>query len=328
MATGMVGVGGRWGGWWVPCAIAIAGCDPDSREPDDGVASDTDAEDTDAEDTDVEDTDPGYSDPNIPDTDGDVDVEDVRIDPTPLCPGRTAEGAECTLDDGSAGHSYCIIVDDIALETPCLPPQSCTPGEGFDQGCLGDACVWNGESFEYQSWSTPDCNTPLVLDFGDGIDFAPATANAFDLSRDGSCQSTDWPTAPWLALDRDGDGLIRGGGELFGNATAMATGGFADHGFAALAELDSNRDGKITAADREFGKLMLWQDLDDDRIGGLGELLPLSSSSLVSIDLGFRRRATCDAAGNCGLERASFEFRGPGGRTSTGEIVDVHLPCR
>ena len=86
MATGMVGVGGRWVGWWVPCAIAIAGCDPDSREPDDGVASDTDAEDTDAEDTDVEDTDPGYSDPNIPDTDGDVDVEDVRIDPGVIDP--------------------------------------------------------------------------------------------------------------------------------------------------------------------------------------------------------------------------------------------------
>lgn len=315
-------------GWVVPCAIVMAGCDPDSRGPDDGQASDTEASDTEASDTEALDSDASDTETHESEGDTETDVDVVSIQPTPLCPGRDAAGAECTLDDGTAGHSYCIVVDDVELETPCLAEPGCTPGEGFDQGCLGEACVWNGEDFEYQSWSTPDCNTPLVLDFGDGISFAPATANAFDLSHDGSCQSTDWPSAPWLALDRDGDGTIRGGHELFGNATPMASGGFAAQGFAALAELDSNRDGKITAADRDFDKLVLWQDLDDDRVGALGELQPLSSSSLVSIDLGFTRRASCDAAGNCGLERASFEFRGPGGRIATGEVVDVHLPCR
>ena len=139
---------------------------------------------------------------------------------------------------------------------------------------------------------------------------------------------SDWPTAPWLALDRDGDGFIRDGGELFGSATKMSAGGHAEHGFAALAELDSNRDGHISAADERFGELVLWSDLDDDRVGSLRELRPLHETSLVSIDLAFGRRASCDGRGNCGYERAAFEYRTAGGKVAVGEVVDVHLACR
>ena len=134
--------------------------------------------------------------------------------------------------------------------------------------------------------------------------------------------------APWLALDRDGDGRIASGQELFGSATRMSTGGAAHHGFEALAELDSNRDGKITAADARWTELVLWSDLDDDRVGASTELRTLAETSLVSIDLAFDRRASCDAHGNCGYERASFEWRTSTGKLGVGEIVDVHLPCR
>ncbi|MBC8069794.1 MAG: hypothetical protein IAG13_15765 [Deltaproteobacteria bacterium] len=140
--------------------------------------------------------------------------------------------------------------------------------------------------------------------------------------------STDWPTVPWLALDRDGDGVIGGGHELFGNATAMAAGSHAEHGFAALAELDSDRDGKITADDARFGELVLWSDLDDDRIGVMSELRPLRETQLVSIDLAFARRHDCDDRGNCGYERAAFEYRDGAGKLAIGEVVDLHLQCR
>ncbi len=167
-----------------------------------------------------------------------------------------------------------------------------------------------------------------MVNFDSGpIDFGPVAAATFDLSTDGSCTNTAWPTAPWLALDRDGDGMIRSGAELFGYATAMSSGGQAPNGFAALAELDSNHDGKISSADERFSELVLRNDWDDDRIGAYAELQPLRETTLVSIDLGYDLRPEWDASGNCGLERATFEYR-KGNATAFGEVVDVHLLCQ
>ena len=45
-------------------------------------------------------------------------------------------------------------------------------------------------------------------------------------------------------LDRNGDGIINNGTELFGDATTLYTGGKAADGFAALAQEDTNLDGK------------------------------------------------------------------------------------
>lgn len=75
----------------------------------------------------------------------------------------------------------------------------------------------------------PGCNTPLVVAFdGEGITFASEASAPGFAFRSGSPTATDWPTAttPWLALDRDGDGAITSGAELFGDATG-AHDGFA-----------------------------------------------------------------------------------------------------
>jgi hypothetical protein len=238
-------------------------------------------------------------------------------------------GYPCTTDDDEDGTNYCLRVGGEEVWTECSTQRpECEPGEGYDMGCMGSICTWDGEALRTYSWSEPDCVTPLVLSFdGAPIEFSPASAAAFDLSTDGTCMSTDWPTAPWLALDRDGDGMIRDGSELFGSATKMSMGDHAPHGFAALAELDTNGDGKITAADARFHELVLWTDLDGDRIGAYDELRPLADFSIVSIDLHFDLRPNCDGHGNCGVERAAFEHRTPQGATAFGEIVDVRLTC-
>ncbi len=239
-------------------------------------------------------------------------------------------GLACTTASGEEGTNHCILIDGDEFYTPCLVGGSeCDPGEGTDMGCLGEICYWDGEALTWYSWSEPDCATPLVVNFDrTPIEFSPAVAASFDLSSDGSCASTDWPTAPWLALDRDGDGFIRDGGELFGSATPMSSGGYAPNGFAGLAELDSNRDGRISAADERFDELVLWRDLDDDRIGAYGELQPLRDTTLISIDLHYQRDAMCDGQGNCGYERVSFEYRVADGARAFGEVVDVYLACR
>ncbi|MGH1341708.1 MAG: calcium-binding protein [Nannocystales bacterium] len=325
-------------------ALALGGCDSEDPVVEDGIESsdesdadapDEEGQDEEGQDDDAQDPEGQDDDTQDPEDDGEDDDSDAPPPPpkpaaaVPCDEDQAWEGYECETQEGEPGSQQCIILDDEEFWTPCTTEEAeCVPGDGYDQGCLGELCTWNGEGFERHSWEDDDCITPLVLNFDRGpVEFAPVAAATFDLSTDGTCTNTAWPTSPWLALDRDGDGMIKSGAELFGNATQMSSGGFAQHGFAALSELDSNLDGKIDAQDERFSELVLWNDLDDDRIGAYAELRPLTESTVVSIDLGFSRRANCDAMGNCGFERAAFEYQ-QAGSTEFGEVVDVRLLCQ
>lgn len=170
-------------------------------------------------------------------------------------------------------------------------------------------------------------NTPLVVAFdSQPIEFARGGTFAF---QPGSPTATDWPTAttPWIALDRDGDGAIGSGAELFGSDTLLPGGGRAVNGFQALAALDANHDGVIDAADPAFAHLVLWADRDGDQRSASGELSPLSAT-IVSISLASSVEARCDARDNCEGERAAFVWRDEQGARHTGTVVDVYLPRR
>ncbi len=182
----------------------------------------------------------------------------------------------------------------------------------------GKPCTtqWNGE-----------CYTPLVLSFdGAPVAYLADREHGFDLGGNHS-QATDWPTArtPWLALDRNGNGQIDDGSELFGSMTVLAGGARAPNGFAALRELDADGDGRITPADPGFASLVLWTDADGDRRTSGGELTTLGARELLSIDLAFAVDPRCDARGNCEVERAAFRYRDAAGVERTGAIIDVHL---
>lgn len=155
--------------------------------------------------------------------------------------------------------------------------------------------------------------TPLVVAFDhQAVEFTPTSTFA-----------TDWPTAatPWLALDRDGDGAITSGAELFGDSTLIGT-RTAKHGFEALASLDTNGDGRIDRADPMFASLLLWADRDGDRTSSPAELTR-ASSVIDSIELGYTIQARCDARLNCERERAIVHYAG-----RTGSVVDVYLHHR
>lgn len=215
----------------------------------------------------------------------------------------------------------------------CGEASECEPGDsqpcsdfeeeqGITQGCTVDP-------YGRHIWSADDCNTPLVLSFDGAVEFSAAQATAADFAvAGGACTRADWPTAqsPWLALDRDGSGSIDGGHELFGSATRLSAGAAPHNGFQALAELDSDGDGKLTAGDARWAELVLWADHDADRRSSGWELLPLASFEIVEIDLGYTSRRDCDSRGNCGLERAGFVYRSMG-RAQVGEVVDVRVAC-
>lgn len=237
------------------------------------------------------------------------------------------ELSACGRDDGM--YNVCSHIEGRLQWSDCHAIE-CMPGDSKSCGELGTMSCEIEEGTPH--WGQCVEGTPLVLSF-DGAEPMMTEASAaasFDIGTGGACIQTDWPAAatPWLALDRDGSGSIDGGHELFGSGTVRAGGRRAAHGFEALAELDSNGDGRITAADERFEHLVLWSDHDGDKRSTHWEHEPLAGRGIVAIELRWRDEASCDARGNCGVERAAFSFVDGAGVVREGEVVDVHLPCR
>jgi hypothetical protein len=297
------------------------------------------------------DTEPGGS------AEGQTSADDGEPPPEPESCSQRGESRACTTEEGEAGTQFC-----DGGWGPCLTQPTCTPGEsqccegwgtGEDDGG-GSTSEGGGEGDESEGGSScevsehcelyagvPDwdsnhsfdagCNTPLVLSFdGRPAELVPARAATFDLDGNGGCITTDWPEAstPWLALDVDGSGTIDSGRELFGSGTRLQSGKRAAHGFAALAELDDDGDGRIDASDPAFARLVLWGDHDGDRRSSFAEAQPLSHHRILSIELGFHVDRQCDARANCGVERAAFHFVDEHGAVRQGEVVDLHLACQ
>lgn len=96
---------------------------------------------------------------------------------------------------------------------------------------------------------------PLVLDLaGNGFTTRGLDdAVRFDLTGDGRPESISAPKGDdaLLALDRNGNGRIDSGKELFGDQHG------ASNGFAELSKYDDNRDGRIDQQDSVFEQLSL-----------------------------------------------------------------------
>ncbi|CWR00081.1 Iron-regulated protein frpA [Neisseria meningitidis] len=135
---------------------------------------------------------------------------------------------------------------------------------------------------------------PLALDLdGDGIETVAAkgfSGSLFDHNGNGIRTATGWVSADdgLLVRDLNGNGIIDNGAELFGDNTKLADGSFAKHGYAALAELDSNGDNIINAADAAFQSLRVWQDLNQDGISQTNELRTLEELGIQSLDLAYK----------------------------------------
>ncbi|NBT79880.1 MAG: hypothetical protein EBT04_15855, partial [Betaproteobacteria bacterium] len=147
--------------------------------------------------------------------------------------------------------------------------------------------------------------TPLALDLdGNGVrTISPVAGTVFDVNADGRAETVGWLTASdaWLALDRNGNGLIDDGGELFGSGTLMPDGSKALDGFAALRLLDSNLDGMIDSNDSDFGRLSLWVDPNSNARTDVGELQSLTQHGVQSISLAARPTAIIDQGNLIGL---------------------------
>jgi len=101
----------------------------------------------------------------------------------------------------------------------------------------------------------PQKTDPLVLDMASNgfSSSGPSGALRFDLDGDGKRERISLPTGDdaLLALDRNGNGRIDDGRELFGDQHGAA------NGFAELGKYDDNADGRIDSQDSVFARLSL-----------------------------------------------------------------------
>lgn len=108
---------------------------------------------------------------------------------------------------------------------------------------------------------------PLVINYAGTLPEFTTQRFHFDLDGDGKAQAIPLlqPGSGFLALDKNGDGVINSGLELFGPAT--------NDGFAELRRYDADGNGWIDAADPVFERLRIWtrDEEGNDVLFALGE---------------------------------------------------------
>ncbi len=170
---------------------------------------------------------------------------------------------------------------------------------------------------------------PLVLDLdGDGVEtLGQQAVTYFDHDANGFAELTGWASGDdgFLALDRNGDGRINDGRELFGDHTVLAGGAVASNGLQALSEWDlvgngGNGDGIISASDAVWDSLRVWQDVDVDGFSDSGELFALSALGISAINLAFTATGAGDGLGNTQQRAGSFS-RSNGSSGTIGEYL-------
>lgn len=125
--------------------------------------------------------------------------------------------------------------------------------------------------------------TPIVFPVHPLIPYsrleAPFSSVRFNL--DGSGQRTwSWitPNAVFLVWNPSGDGKIRSGQQLFGNATFWM---LFRHGYAALDSLDNSGDGWLRGA--ELSGIAAWRDANSNGVSDPGEVQPLATYGIRGI---------------------------------------------
>lgn len=222
----------------------------------------------------------------------------------------TGDGSAPGNGDNSQ-DPYCYINPGACDNSPTIC--SGNGQSGSCGNCIPPTC--SGQSH----WDPTHCSciadtSPIIIDT-DGTGFHLTSSSdgvIFDFFGDGKPIRLAWTAAGttngWLALDRNGNGVIDSGKELFGNITGQPESG-DPNGFLALSIFDlpengGNHDDLIDSRDAIWPKLLVWIDSNHDGISQPEELHHLDEFGIQSIGLTYRESRRIDAFGN------EFRYRG------------------
>lgn len=188
------------------------------------------------------------------------------------------------------------------------PATECNEGSGgqidyclYSSGCP-DGWINTGQCC--QPWNI----TPIVIDVdGSGFSLTDSKGGvSFDFFGIKKPFQLAWieqnSTNAFLVLDRDGNGTIDSGTELFGNLTPQPKSSEAN-GFLALAEYDKqinggNNDGVIDHRDLIYSSLRLWRDSNHNGMSEATELHSLAALGVATLELDYKLSKKTDEYGN------------------------------
>jgi len=232
--------------------------------------------------------------------------------------GQTVMAQMCFRDDSGGAiptnPTVCDSGESYTIYSGTSDPTCGGGGGGGGGTCTDDggSCVGDGDC------CNSDCENnlcggfldPIILDLtGHGYQLTNvANGVKFDFFGTGTPIQMSWTAADWdggfLALDRDGNGRIDNGTELFSNITPQPTKpGQPANGFLALSVYDlpangGNGDGWIDEQDAIFSKLLVWVDKNHNGVSDPGELLTLRQAGIQAISLDYSRSQWRDSFGN------------------------------
>lgn len=165
-------------------------------------------------------------------------------------------------------------------------------------------------------FSAVNLTDPLVINLDTETASVSDQKFYFDLDADGHQEQISRLNAGsgFLALDKNGDGVINDGSELFGAATG--------NGFEELAKYDQDGNGWIDEADEIFSKLLVWQKDENgkDVLRGLGAA-GVGAIYLGSTRTDFSLNSALDNQTNAKIRQTGV-FLYENGNTGTVQQVD------